>query len=216
MKLELLILLITALVLLNTYFEGKLISKLKKYEKYYKMVFFAFIGLCIYLYIKKDPRNYKDFVTNSNGYIKYLPIDRNTASIITPIIDFTSSSISKELNNNYNIYNNSNNSNNPNYPNGRKSVSFSSPSNNNNNLSKQQQKILYSGNTSTKRSVSETKKKFVAASQNWQCKQCKKQLPAWFEVDHVIKLEYGGSNNIDNLEALCRDCHGRKTACENL
>lgn len=213
MKLELLILLITVLVLVNTYFEGKLINKLKKYEKYYKMVFFAFVGLCIYLYIKKDPRNYKDFVTNSNGYIKYLPIDRNTASIITPIIDFTSSSISKELNNNYNVYNNSNN---PNYPNGRKSVSFSSPSNNNNNLSKQQQKILYSGNTSTKRSVSETKKKYVAASQNWHCKQCQKQLPAWFEVDHVIKLEYGGSNAIDNLEALCRDCHGRKTACENL
>ena len=210
MKLELLILLITALVLLNTYFEGKLISKLKRYEKYYKMVFFAFIGLCIYLYIKKDPRNYKDFVTNSNGYIKYLPIDRNTASIITPIIDFTSSSISKELNNNYNIYNN------PNNPNNRKSVSFSNPSSNTMNLSKQQQKILYSGNTSTKRSVSETKKKYVAASQNWHCKQCQKQLPAWFEVDHVIKLEYGGSNNIDNLEALCRDCHGRKTACENL
>jgi hypothetical protein len=202
MKLELLILLITVLVLVNTYFEGKLLSKLKKYEKYYKMVFFAFVGLCIYLYIKKDPNNYKDFVTNSNGYIKYLPIDRNTASIITPIIDFTSSSISKELNNNYNIYNN---------PNIRKSVTFS-----NHNLSKQQQKILYSGNTSTKRSVSETKKKYVASSQNWHCKHCKKQLPAWFEVDHVIKLEYGGSNAIDNLEALCRDCHGRKTACENL
>jgi len=149
MKLELLILLITVLVLLNTYFEGKLISKLKKYEKYYKMVFFAFIGLCIYLYIKKNPNNYKDFVTNSNSYIKYLPIDRNTASIITPIIDFTSNSISKELNNNYNIYNN---------PNIQKSVSFSSHSNNNHHLSKQQQKILYSGNTSTKRSVSETKK----------------------------------------------------------
>jgi hypothetical protein len=204
MKLELLILLITVLVLVNTYFEGKLISKLKKYEKYYKMVFFAFIGLCIYLYIKKDPRNYKDFVTNSNGYIKYLPIDRNTASIITPIIDFTSNSISKELNNNYNIYNN---------PNNQKSVTFS---NSNHNLSKQQQKILYSGTNSTKRSVSETKKKYVAASQNWHCKQCQKQLPAWFEVDHVIKLEYGGSNAIDNLEALCRDCHGRKTACENL
>jgi hypothetical protein len=204
MKLELLILLITVLVLVNTYFEGKLLSKLKKYEKYYKMVFFAFVGLCIYLYIKKDPNNYKDFVTNSNGYIKYLPIDRNTASIITPIIDFTSSSISKELNNNYNIYNN---------PNIRKSVTFS---NQNHNLSKQQQKILYSGNTSTKRSVSETKKKYVASSQNWHCKHCKKQLPAWFEVDHVIKLEYGGSNAIDNLEALCRDCHGRKTACENL
>ena len=210
MKLELLILLITVLVLVNTYFEGKLLSKLKKYEKYYKMVFFAFVGLCIYLYIKKDPNNYKDFVTNSNGYIKYLPIDRNTASIITPIIDFTSTSISKELNNNYNIYNN---------PNIRKSVTFSNQNHNHNhnhNLSKQQQKILYSGNTSTKRSVSETKKKYVASSQNWHCKHCQKQLPAWFEVDHVKKLEYGGSNNIDNLEALCRDCHGKKTAFENL
>ena len=87
---------------------------------------------------------------------------------------------------------------------------------NNQNLTKQQQKILQSGNTSTKRSVSETKKKFVAASQNWHCKNCQKQLPAWFEVDHVIKLEYGGSNSIDNLVALCRDCHGRKTAFENL
>ena len=207
MKLELLILFITFFVLLNTYFEGKLINKLKHYEKYYKMAFFAFIGLCIYLYIKKDPSNYRDFVTNSNGYIKYLPIDRNTASFISPIIDFTSNSITKELNNNYNIYSN---------PNVQKSVTFSNHANINHNLSKQQQKILYSGNTSTKRSVSETKKKFVAASQNWHCKQCKKQLPAWFEVDHVIKLEYGGSNNINNLEALCRDCHGRKTACENL
>jgi len=207
MKLELIIILITIFVLANTYFEGKLINKLKHYEKYYKMVFFAFIGLCLYLFIKKNPGNYKEIVTQANSYIKYLPIDRNTASIITPIIDFTSNSITKELNNNYNIYNN---------PGIQKSVTFSNPSNINHNLSKQQQKILYSGNSSTKRSVSETKKKFVAASQNWHCKQCKKQLPAWFEVDHVIKLEYGGSNNIDNLEALCRDCHGRKTACENL
>jgi hypothetical protein len=33
MKLELLILAITSFVLLNTYFEGKLINKLKNYEK---------------------------------------------------------------------------------------------------------------------------------------------------------------------------------------
>ena len=86
------------------------------------------------------------------------------------------------------------------------------------NLTPQQKKILSSGNnaTKTKRSVSETKKKYVAANQNWGCKHCQKQLPAWFEVDHVVKLEYGGSNGIENLEALCRDCHGKKTALENL
>jgi 5-methylcytosine-specific restriction endonuclease McrA len=75
---------------------------------------------------------------------------------------------------------------------------------------------MNSGKKSTKRCVSETKKKFVAAQQNWKCGKCTKQLPAWFEVDHKIRLEYGGSNHIDNLVALCRDCHGEKTAIENL
>lgn len=68
----------------------------------------------------------------------------------------------------------------------------------------------------TKRSVSETKKKFVASQQGWKCNECKEQLNAWFEVDHVIRLEYGGGNGIDNLVALCRECHGRKTAMENM
>jgi 5-methylcytosine-specific restriction protein A len=205
MKFELLILTITGFVLLNTYFDGKLIVKLKSYEKYYKMAIIAFVGLCIYLFIKKNPTNYRDFVHNSNGYIKYLPIDRSTASFITPIIDFTSNSITNELNNNYNLTAGTNLRESQNL---HRSI--------NNNMTKQQKKILQSGNTSTKRSVSETKKKFVAASQNWHCKSCQKQLPAWFEVDHVIKLEYGGSNSIDNLVALCRDCHGKKTAYENL
>ncbi len=91
--------------------------------------------------------------------------------------------------------------------------------NNYQNLTPNQRRVLMSGNQSggkTKRSVSETKKKYVASQQGWCCKHCSIQLPAWFEVDHVVKLEYGGSNSIDNLEALCRDCHGKKTAMENL
>ena len=68
----------------------------------------------------------------------------------------------------------------------------------------------------TKRSVSETKKKFVASQQNWKCGGCQEQLSAWFEVDHHVRLDQGGSNNVDNLVALCRNCHGRKTAMENL
>ena len=75
---------------------------------------------------------------------------------------------------------------------------------------------LVRGGGATKRSVSETKKKFVAARQNWHCVDCQKQLPAWFEVDHTVRLESGGSNHVDNLTAMCRDCHGKKTAIENL
>jgi RNase P subunit RPR2 len=83
---------------------------------------------------------------------------------------------------------------------------------------KQIEKVTMSGgniNTS-KRSVSETKKKFVAARQDWKCGICKKQLPAWFEVDHTVRLEHNGTNHVDNLVAMCRDCHGEKTALENL
>ena len=30
------------------------------------------------------------------------------------------------------------------------------------------------------------------------------------------RLEHGGSNHVDNLVAMCRECHGEKTAMENL
>ena len=79
-----------------------------------------------------------------------------------------------------------------------------------------QKRMMNSGKKGTKRCVSETKKKYVAAEQGWKCGACKKQLPAWYEVDHTVRLEHGGSNHIDNLVALCRDCHGQKTANENL
>ena len=68
----------------------------------------------------------------------------------------------------------------------------------------------------TKRSVSETKKKYVASMQDWKCGKCRQKLSAWFEVDHVVRLEHGGGNNVENLIALCRECHGQKTAMENM
>ena len=79
----------------------------------------------------------------------------------------------------------------------------------------QQRRMIKSGG-STKRSVSETKKKYVASQQNWRCGDCNEQLTAWFEVDHKTRLEHGGTNELYNLVALCRNCHGKKTAMENL
>ena len=94
-----------------------------------------------------------------------------------------------------------------------------------NSFSPQQKRMFNSGGSNfsgngnvkkTSRSVSETKKKFVAANQNWRCGHCNDQLTAWFEVDHIQRLENGGSNHIDNLIALCRNCHGEKTALERM
>ena len=45
-----------------------------------------------------------------------------------------------------------------------------------------------SGNSNT-RSVSGTKKKYIAAQQDWKCKHCGAQLDAWYEVDHILRLD---------------------------
>uniref|UniRef100_A0A6C0KKB4 HNH nuclease domain-containing protein n=1 Tax=viral metagenome TaxID=1070528 RepID=A0A6C0KKB4_9ZZZZ len=84
------------------------------------------------------------------------------------------------------------------------------------NLPTQSIQRLHKSGKSTKRCVSETKKKYVASLQQWKCNKCKNQLTAWYEVDHKIRLEHGGTNELNNLEALCRECHGQKTAMENL
>jgi 5-methylcytosine-specific restriction endonuclease McrA len=64
----------------------------------------------------------------------------------------------------------------------------------------------------TKRSVSETKKKYVASSQAWHCGECKQLLNHTFEIDHRIALINGGTNDTHNLVALCPMCHREKTA----
>ena len=67
-----------------------------------------------------------------------------------------------------------------------------------------------------KRSVSESKKKFIASNQKWKCAHCQQLLDNTYEVDHIVALYKGGSNELNNLEALCRNCHGKKTFMEKM
>ena len=67
-----------------------------------------------------------------------------------------------------------------------------------------------------KRKVSETTKKVVAANQKWHCNMCKNMLDASYEVDHVVPLYKGGDNSVNNLQALCRNCHGKKTISDKM
>ena len=67
-----------------------------------------------------------------------------------------------------------------------------------------------------KRNVSESKKKYVAAAQQWKCKKCGITLDATYEIDHILPLYKGGSNDVNNLEALCRNCHGNKTLLDRI
>lgn len=45
------------------------------------------------------------------------------------------------------------------------------------------------------------------------CEDCKANglEVAATEVDHVLALEAGGTHDHDNLRALCKPCHSRKT-----
>ena len=196
MRFEILLIIITGIIIANIYTEGKMVKLLYSWKKYYQMAGVLFGAFAIYWLIKKNPAQAGQILSASNDYVKYLPVDKSTSSFISPILDFTSRqqfsggglSRMQDLNN-------------PIVEPRQKSA---------------EEKIMASGKKATKRSVSETKKKFVAWNQNWKCGKCGNQLNAWFEVDHKVRLEHGGTNHVDNLVALCRECHGHKTAMENL
>jgi 5-methylcytosine-specific restriction protein A len=55
----------------------------------------------------------------------------------------------------------------------------------------------------------------VAVDQQFKCQRCGcVWLPWRDQVDHDVPLEQGGSNDDDNLNLLCNDCHTAKTAGE--
>lgn len=188
MKLELLIFGITAFLIANSYYDGKYIALLKSWKKYYQMGFYAFLGLSLYLFIKRHPGQSHSLMKHANGIIKYMPIDKDATDLLTPMFSYSS----------------------------MLSPGESRMMNSGIQGGGMQSGSMQNGSSTTKRSVSETKKKYVASKQNWRCQDCSEQLTAWFEVHHKTPLEKGGSNHIDNLVALCRNCHGAHTALDNL
>lgn len=48
------------------------------------------------------------------------------------------------------------------------------------------------------------------------CQECRRndRLRAACEVDHILPVWKGGTDDDANLESLCHDCHAKKTAAE--
>lgn len=61
------------------------------------------------------------------------------------------------------------------------------------------------------RQVTSLTKKIVASNQKWKCRYCGQLLDFTYEIDHIVPLFKGGGNEITNLQALCRNCHAKKT-----
>jgi len=170
---------ITAFLIVDTYYDGKYTKMISVHKKYLKILMFASIGLSLYVFMKKHPNESRNMLTHASDLVKHLPIDRNTADLITPLFALSKPSLEPRM-------------------------------------APQMKRMLRSGGNSTKRSVSETKKKYVASQQNWKCAKCGQQLSASFETHHKIDLQFGGTNHVNNLEALCRNCHGEKTMMNHL
>jgi|TARA_B110000858_G_C17803701_1_gene476707 hypothetical protein len=62
-----------------------------------------------------------------------------------------------------------------------------------------------------RKNLTNTVKKTVAASQEWKCKHCSNILDECYEIDHIICVKDGGTNDVSNLQALCPNCHRKKT-----
>jgi len=208
-KAEYIVFLVAAFLIVNTYYDGKLTKLFQTNQKWMKMATFAFVGISLFLFLRRNPDNSRQLMFHANDIIKYMPISKGTADMITPFFDMTGvppphdggqtsgasgSAMGRAMSSAMGT---------------TPSLGGGTPGG---TPGASERRILNSGKNSSKRSVSETKKKYVAAQQGWKCGDCQRQLPAWFEVDHVIALEHGGSNHVDNLVALCRDCHGKKTA----
>jgi hypothetical protein len=192
MRLEIFVLGLTAFFVYNAYADGKYTKMLLSFKKYYRMIFYVLLGVGIYLMLKRNPSQGRNMLLYANNVVKLMPIDKSSLDMLSPIIDFTSKNETDEGGFMESF-------------NGISSPGFCG-----------ERRITSSGKNGTKRSVSETKKKYVASNQNWKCGNCKSQLDHTFEIDHKVRLEYGGGNDVQNLIALCRNCHGRKTADENM
>ena len=73
MRIEIVIILITAVLIGNVYTEGKLFKKLLSYKKYYQMAGIAFGGLVVWWLMKKNPQKANEMFATSHEYLKYLP-----------------------------------------------------------------------------------------------------------------------------------------------
>ena len=188
MRADFVIIAITVFLIVNTYHDYKYTNWFKVNKKMLKIGGIGAMGLFLYGMIKRNPSETHSLLQHANNLIRYMPIDKGSANLLSPVMEIMSN---RETMSHHGM------------PlSGLANLGMLNP---------QTKRMLNSGHNARSRSVSESKKKFVASRQGWVCASCNQQLPGAYEVDHIVDLQYGGSNHVDNLRALCRNCHGEKS-----
>lgn len=54
----------------------------------------------------------------------------------------------------------------------------------------------------------------IVHDQDFKCALCQYKIPVDFNIDHVVPLWDGGTNDRSNLQGVCVTCHGAKTGAE--
>jgi len=57
-----------------------------------------------------------------------------------------------------------------------------------------------------------TTRRCVISRSEGQCASCHGPPP--FDVDHIVPVALGGTDDLSNLQALCKPCHRRKTSSD--
>lgn len=192
MKFELIVVAVVAAIIYDAYYcGGKYMRWVQSIRRYYKTIMYVAGAIFLYMLVKSGDKRSTGVLYHGYNLLKQLPLERSYVNSLSPVFDFSGGGDGDG----------DGDGDNGGFMEGMNASIPLMPS---------------ATPRRTKRSVSEAKKRYVAASQNWQCANCQQTLNHTFEVDHNVRLEFGGSNDVTNLSALCRNCHGIKTARENI
>ena len=67
-----------------------------------------------------------------------------------------------------------------------------------------------------RRKVNKNIRNELIIKQDNKCNDCNNVLSLYYQVDHITALQYSGNDEFDNLQALCCECHAKKSSIENV
>lgn len=66
-----------------------------------------------------------------------------------------------------------------------------------------------------RKKVNQTIRDRIIQNQKNMCNDCNNTLSKFCQIDHITAIQYGGTDEFENLQALCGDCHSKKSFYEN-